>query len=152
MGSGGTPMLPSVAATIVASSPDAVLVIDEAGRYQDANPAACQLLGYSHDELLQLVSDDLIPEDAPWVTEARATYRTKGRWRGEIELVHKDRRLVPFEAWSIVIPSPEGSLSVTFLRDLTNVKRREAKNARLAAVVQSSADAIMSLSVEGTII
>jgi two-component system, sensor histidine kinase and response regulator len=145
-------MLPSVSAAIVAGSPDAVLVADEEGRYQDANPAACQLLGYSRDELLQLATHDLTPEDATWVTEARATYRTKGSWRGEIELVHKDGRLVPLEAWSVVIPSPEGSLSVSFLRDLRDLKRREAGNAGLAALVQSSADAIMSLSVEGIII
>src|ERR687897_1154389 len=101
-------MEPSISAAIVAGSPDAVLVMDEEGRYQDANPAACQILGYSRDELQQLASDDLIPEDATWVGEARARYRTKGRWRGEIELVHKDGALVPLEAWSVVIPSPDG--------------------------------------------
>ena len=35
-------MLPSVAAALVAGLPDAVLMIDAAGRYQDANPAACR--------------------------------------------------------------------------------------------------------------
>ena len=74
-------MLPSVSAAIVAGSPDAVLVIDEDGRYQDANAAACQLLGYSREELLRLRSDDVIPKDATWVEEARARCRAEGRWQ-----------------------------------------------------------------------
>ena len=138
-------MLPSVSAAIVAGSPDAVLVIDEDGRYQDANPAACQLLGYSRDELLHLRSDDVIPKDATWVEEARARYRAEGRWHGEIELVGKDGALVRLEAWSVAIPSPDGPLYVSFLRDLRDRKRREAAEARLAALVQASVDAIISV-------
>ena len=60
-------MLPSVSGAIVAGAPDAVLVTDEDGRFQDANPAACQLLGYSREELLHLRRDDVIPRDATWV-------------------------------------------------------------------------------------
>jgi two-component system, sensor histidine kinase and response regulator len=144
-------MLPSVSAAIVAGAPDAVLVIDEDGRYQDANPAACQLLGYSREELLHLRSDDVIPKDAPWVEEARARYRAEGRWHGEIELVGKDGALVPLEAWSVPIPSPDGPRYVSFLRDLRDRNRREAAEARLAALVQASVDAIISVSTEGII-
>jgi PAS domain-containing protein len=40
------------------NSLEAILLMDDAGRYIDANPAACQLLGYSRDELVGLhVSD-----------------------------------------------------------------------------------------------
>src|SRR3954454_12097585 len=129
-------MLPSVSAAIVAGAPDAVLVTDADGRYQDANPAACHLLGYSREELLHLRRDDVIPKDAPWVEEARARYRTEGRWHGEIELVAKDGALVPLEAWAVAIPSPDGPRYVSFLRDLRD-QRREAAEARLAALVQA---------------
>jgi PAS domain S-box-containing protein len=143
-------MLPSVSAAIVAGAPDAVLVTDEDGRYQDANPAACHLLGYSREELLHLRRDDVIPKDALWVEEARARYRTEGRWHGEIELVAKDGALVPLEAWAVAIPSPDGPRYVSFLRDLRD-QRREAAEARLAALVQASVDAIISVSTDGII-
>src|SRR4028119_1375454 len=132
----GAPMLPSIATAIVAGSPDAVLVLDADGRYPDANPAARHPPGYSRDELLQLRSDAVIPGDAPWLAEARTTYRAEGSWRGEIALVRKDGTLVPVEAWSVVIPGPDGPLAVSFLRELTDQKRGEAANARLAALVQ----------------
>src|SRR4029079_11961148 len=41
---------------------DAVFVHDLQGRILDANPAACQRLGYSHAELLRLTTRDI---DAP---------------------------------------------------------------------------------------
>ena len=40
---------------------DAILIVADDGRYADANPAACALLGYSHAELLQLSVWDLTP-------------------------------------------------------------------------------------------
>ena len=33
---------------------DGILLIDDAGRYVDVNPAICQLLGYTREELLQI--------------------------------------------------------------------------------------------------
>jgi len=41
---------------------DAVLVTNNEGRYVDANAAACDLLGYTRDELLQLNVSDLTAE------------------------------------------------------------------------------------------
>src|SRR3954466_3547177 len=120
-------MLPSIAAAIIAGSPDAVLVLDADGRYRDANPAACQLLGYSREEMLQLRSDHLIPPGAPWLEAARAGYRAAGSWRGEIELLRKEGPPVLLDAYSVVIPSPEGPLYTSYLRD--NTPEREDRAA-----------------------
>jgi PAS domain S-box-containing protein len=44
---------------------DGIWLADEQGRFVDANPAACRMLGYSHAEHVTLAVDDLIrPEDA----------------------------------------------------------------------------------------
>jgi PAS domain S-box-containing protein len=144
-------MLTSVSAALFAGLPDGVLILDQDGRYQDANPAVCQLLGYTRDELLRLRDVDLIPQDATWVIEARAANATTGSWRGEIELVRGDGTLAPLEAWSLVVPGPEGPLYASVLREMSESRRRETTNARLAAVVQASADAIISVSLEGII-
>lgn len=69
-----------------------VLVADERMRYLAASDAACDLLGYSRDELLRLTVPDLVVE-----TEAAAMYdefvRT-GAQRGRITLRRKDGRHV----------------------------------------------------------
>jgi PAS domain S-box-containing protein len=44
------------------ASPEATLVADDEGRYVAANEAACRLLGYTREELLQLSVWDLTPD------------------------------------------------------------------------------------------
>jgi PAS domain S-box-containing protein len=119
-------MLPSIVAAIVAGSPDAVLVVDADGCCHDANPAACHILGYSRDELLQLRGADLVSSDANWMVEANATPHAGGNWCGEIVLRRKDGRLLPLAARSVLIPSPDGSRYAWFLRDVTERKAVEA--------------------------
>ena len=43
-------MLSSLAAALVAATPDAILIADEDGHYIEANPAALALLGYTRSE------------------------------------------------------------------------------------------------------
>lgn len=116
-------MSPSLCLAIVAGSPDAVLIIDDHGRVQDANPMACQLLGYSRENLLQRRGDELVPAMA----EARAAYAARGSWRDEIELARKDGALVPLEAWLLLIPDSTGSLAAVFLRTRTKTARMPAR-------------------------
>lgn len=42
---------------------DAILIIDNEFRYVDANPAACALLGYTREEMLQLSAWDITPPE-----------------------------------------------------------------------------------------
>jgi PAS domain S-box-containing protein len=121
-------MLPPLSLAIMAGSPDAALIIDDHGSLQDANPAACQLLGYSRDELLQRSSAELAPAHAGWVAEAQAAYRIQGRWRDEIELARKDGSFVSVEAWLLVVPDPGGPLAVVFLRTNAATARNLALN------------------------
>lgn len=78
----------------VANAGYVVLVADENMRYLAASDAACELLGYSRDELLGLTVPDLVVE-----TNATDLYdefmRDQGQ-RGRITLRRKDGR--PVEA------------------------------------------------------
>jgi PAS domain S-box-containing protein len=145
-------MLPSTFAALFAASPDAILIADEKGHYVDANLAALALLGYTREQLLSLSIGDVVAPGPIWAAEEYARFLREGQWQGEVELRTRDGRLVPAEARAIVVPGPDGPLYASFLRDITDHKRREADNTRLAVLVQSSADAIMSLSLEGRII
>ncbi|HEY5173712.1 MAG TPA: response regulator, partial [Acidimicrobiia bacterium] len=50
---------------LVEQSADGVLVSDQTGRYVEANPAICRMLGYSHDELLATFTPSLSADDDP---------------------------------------------------------------------------------------
>src|SRR5262249_1021610 len=58
---------------LIKLGPEAFFLADLDGRYVDVNPAACRLLGYSRDELLQKrIVDLLSPEDWPRLDAERA--------------------------------------------------------------------------------
>src|SRR3954469_20468562 len=147
--------MPTVSASIVASSPDAILVIDNEGRYQEANPAACRLLGYTREELLQRQSTDVIPHGAAWVAVAEAANRTEGSWRGEIELIRKDGSLAPVEACTVAISGPPGPLYASFLRDVTErkqaVEQVRQNDVRFRSLLRKASDIITILDADGIV-
>src|SRR4051812_43067338 len=132
-------------------APDAILIADADGHFVDVNLVALALIGYEREEFLGLRVADIVALGPIWATGEYARFLREGEWHGEVELRTKDGRLVPAEARAIVAPGPSGPLYVSFLRDLTHLKRREAANARLAALVQASPDAIVSVSLDGII-
>ena len=54
---------------LVEQSADGVLVSDQTGRYVEANPAICRMLGYSRDELLAMFTPSLSADDDPLTPE-----------------------------------------------------------------------------------
>lgn len=103
---------------------DAILLMDDAGRYVDANPAACQLLGYARDELLQLGVADVTPGvDRDRIPELMGQFLAAGTQHGEYTLACKDgsTREVEYRAVAHVLPG----LHVSALRDVTAQRRAE---------------------------
>jgi PAS domain S-box-containing protein len=75
-------------------APFSVLVADEEGRYVAANVAACLMLGYTRDELLELAMTDVARyEEAPGEYEELIDTGTK---LGVSELTRKDGTTVRF--------------------------------------------------------
>lgn len=101
---------------------DALVLADEDGTYLDVNPAACELYGLSHDELLGKTAGDFAPEgfdfDAAW-----AMFLGEGEMHGEFELVRPDGevRVTDFAATKI----RDGEY-LSALRDVTERKEKEA--------------------------
>jgi PAS domain S-box-containing protein len=94
------------------AAPAAELVADDQGRYVDCNDAACELLGYSRDELLKLSVWDLTPEGNEvdglllWQEFIRI-----GAQAGIYWLVRKDGSLVEVEYRAVARATPRGHLS-----------------------------------------
>ena len=123
---------------------EGIVVTDADGRYIEANPAACQMLGYTRDELLALRVPDVVTEVGapPGSTPACLTaLRSAGEYRGEIAMRRRDGgfRLAEINA---VVLDHKHCLGV--IRDVTERKRAEEQlrtsTARLAALVEALPD------------
>ncbi len=130
---------------------DAVLVTDEDGRLVEANLAATSLLGFTRAELLTRRVAEVSDSER---TEADlARFGVEGYWRGEVDLRRKDGSTVRVEARVTTLETPEGRWGVAILRESGEPLRAalRATEAQLAAIVESSYDAIYSETVDGII-
>ncbi len=98
-------------------APDAVLVVDSEGHYIDANPAACELTGYSQAELLRMrVGDLTTPSERAHSAERFKLLCRTGRTRRDRIILRKDGTQVPVEAHAIALG--DGTYQ-TILRDIS---------------------------------
>ncbi len=101
---------------------DAIFIENETGHIIDANPRACELLGYTHDELLQLNIGDFQDPDA--------TDRADGHIFESVH-VRKDGTRVPVEISRTRLSGLEQSLVLSIVRDISERKQAEATLQRI---------------------
>ncbi|AWK87802.1 PAS domain S-box protein [Azospirillum thermophilum] len=132
---------------------EGVFVSDPAGRYVDANPAACQLLGYSRPEILAMRVTDLIAPDHPLSEASLAGFRAvrgQGVFRGEMALRHKSGETVLAEVNAVRL---DDGHFLGVIRDVTERRRAEralrASTGRLTALIRALPDLVLILDEEG---
>ena len=130
---------------------DAILAVDAEGRLWDVNAAASELLGYERDELLGSRLDELVPPEADGTAVEALSRPYGGSWRGELELRRKDGAIVPVEARTTVVELPAGPVSLSVVRDVSERHRAAIDRQRLAAIVESSDDVIISKTLDGIV-
>jgi PAS domain S-box-containing protein len=113
---------------------EGIFIADLEGRYKDANPAACAMLGYTRAEILGLSSADLAPPEdlerlGQSVARLKAGDATLANWR----LRHKDGHYVPVELSGKLLSNDR---LMGFARDITERQRLEIAlmHARDAAI------------------
>jgi PAS domain S-box-containing protein len=143
--------------SVVECAPDAVVVVDTDGRIILANERAQALFGYASDELLGQRIELLVPEKLRWGhVRDRVDYMAAERplHRGFTDLISRRKDGTEFRAdISLSAVETEGRrVAIAFVRD--NTKRWEADFAvrHLAAIVDSSDDAIIGKALDGTIV
>ena len=122
---------------------EAILWIASDGQLVRANPAACHLLNYREDELLEmshfLISDDLDEKNwkSHWTTLAtEGSHVQRTRWQ------RRDGRSVPVEVASSFFTFEGTDYIMAFARDLTEITETEERakaQERLAAIGQLAA-------------
>jgi PAS domain S-box-containing protein len=133
---------------------DAIIVRDASDRITFWNKGAIETYGYSRKEAIGRVSHDLFHTEFPEPFERiREKFVRDGQWGGELRhTCANGSRITVSTRW---VAERDVSGKLTFVlesnRDITEIKRAEEAHGRLAAIVESSDDAIVSKNLDGTI-
>ena len=142
-------------AAVIASSEDAIITETLDGNIETWNRAAERLFGYSEAEVAGCPIEVIVPpeiRDAGENTSIRVQRGQPARHFETIGLTKDGRRIAISVSLSAVV-DPEGHLIGTarIIRDITDQKALEGEAMRLAAIVNSSEDAIASKDLDGIV-
>lgn len=131
-------------------APDGIFLVDEQGRYRDANPAALEMLGYSKRELLGLSIRDLLPADQSSTgIQAFETLKAQGRSSCEVKLLRKDGGFI----WVALdaVRNPGGGY-LGYCKNITLRKYTEERNDLSQRAMQSIDQPVIITDSDGSIL
>ena len=115
---------------------DAMLIADDEGRYVDANPAACELLGLGKADVLGCRISDFAEPHFDFA-QAWCSFLEQGRVTGEFSLLRPNGTVRQVEYASTANFLPHRHLAV--LRDITQRKQAEAEIMALKTQLEQGA-------------
>ncbi|MDM8535415.1 response regulator [Desulfobacterales bacterium HSG17] len=109
----------------IKNAPYGVFVVDASGKYIEVNNAACQITGYSNDELINMLIPELIHEDFQETGRNHFEKLLKtGRSVGEIKYICKDGSELEMLVEAVKLSD---NRFIAFCKDLTEKKQAEAE-------------------------
>jgi PAS domain S-box-containing protein len=137
------------------SVPEAVVISDENGRIVRVNVQVERLFGYSRDELRGQPIEKLLPEQFRHVRLGLGEHQDQQQGGLDMGLERCGKRKDGKEFLIDVMRSPlqtgQGNLHLSLIRDVSNREPGTGLRFHLAALVDSSGDAIIGETMEGVI-
>lgn len=142
---------------IFTQAPVGVAFVSLDGKWIDVNPAACQIIGFSREELMTLPALDYILSES--IPKAELATKMSSRFENEKQYLHRNGNVV----WASVDISlfydkqtREPSYYIVHIIDITSSKVAELKLLesveRYTSLKKYNHDAIISFGLDGTII
>ncbi len=123
---------------------DAIFLADETGRFVDVNQAACESLGYSKEELLQLSSKEIDTDPRGYEAFIAIRNRSAKKITFEVNQRRNDGTLLPVEITGNFFESNGKRMAVAIARDITERKRAEellrSSQERFRSLVETTSD------------
>lgn len=138
-------------------SNDAIFVIDPAqDKILDVNSTACDMLGYSRNELLSTPISAIHPNEMPQLLAFAESVVEKGSgWTDELTCLTKSGETLPAEISASVFDMGGTRCVLALVRNIAERKRAEKalreSEERLASIVGSAMDAIVTITEDRTI-
>jgi PAS domain S-box-containing protein len=133
---------------------DAILVRDALDRITFWNKGATDMYGFSRDEAIGRVSHDLFCTEFPEPMESiKEKLLREGQWAGELKHTCADGTKKTVSTRWVADRDASGNIRSVLEsnRDITEANRAREEQNRLAAIVESSDDAIVSKGLDGII-
>ena len=103
---------------------DSIFLVEAQGkRIIEANPAYCNLLGYTATEILSLNLEDVVHEYKSFINNLQGVFQNNQNFLGEAIHRRKDGSLVDVEVSASVINYSEKGILCFTVRDITSRKR-----------------------------
>lgn len=134
---------------------DAILVRDAADRITFWNRGASEMYGFTREEAEGRVGHTLLRTEFPEpLQKIREQLADVGFWAGELRHICASGSGITVSSRWIAERDARGNIAsiLESNRDITEGKRTQEAQARLAAIVESSEDAIVSKDLEGIIV
>jgi two-component system, cell cycle sensor histidine kinase and response regulator CckA len=143
-------------AAIIQSSDDAIISKGLDGTIQSWNAAAERIFGYSADEIVGSSIMRLVPPDREEEELSVLRHIAQGEHVPAFETLrrHKSGSLFPVAVSVSPVRDASGRIvgAASIKRDITSLRRAAEVSARLAAIVESSEDAILSKALDGRVL
>jgi PAS domain S-box-containing protein len=145
-------------ASIIDHAQEAFVMTNADGIIQAWNPKATTTFGWTAEEAIgRRIEDTIIPEPFRESYRARLQeFLTTGDTTGidervEVEGLHKLGHSFPIEMTISAVETEDGWSFHAFMHDISARRREDSERSRMASIVEASADAIFSYSLDGVV-